>query len=74
MTKQMTSLPIHQFSLTWCVFVCVCVFELISQILWLMSDLRQIRFALTAHNHWLMARPSHLIINLLRYQQTLLHR
>lgn len=57
-----------------CVCVCVFVNKLISEILWLMSDLRQIRFALTAHNYWLMARPSHLIINLLLYQQALLHR
>lgn len=42
-TKWMTSLSIHQFALTWCVFVNKLIFE----IFWLMFDLWQIRFALT---------------------------
>lgn len=78
-TKWMTSLSIHQFALTWCVFVNKLIFE----IFWLMFDLRQIRFALAQHStqtllgaeQWMMARPSHLIIiDLHRYQQTVLHR
>lgn len=84
-TKWMTSLSIHQFALTWCVFVNKLIFE----IFWLMFDLRQIRFALAAQHRTaphstqtllgmtllgMMARPSHLIIDLHRYQQTVLHR